>query len=656
MKKKCPNCGAIVESKFCTSCGHDLTGPEIIKICPDCGTETASKFCTGCGRKLIDEPTEVKKQGIPPTSVVAKASPVGKAEAIIAEAKKAEETTQRKEREAEERKKQKEAEQRRLEELKAAEERKRKLEKERKEAEERKKQQEAEQRRLEELKAEEERKRQLEKERKEAQEREESEKKKKAIQQKKTYEEALAYMGTASQADDHGVAAQFYRKAEELFSSIPGVEEAGEKALEAARKAKEQEIFLEAKRIKAEQEAKAAEEKARQEAAAEAAKREAEETALKAAAAVNPDKTADSEQNAPTEVATEDRNVQPLHEEVIGAANDAPERGAGEPAKPEGKSKSKIIIAVAVIAAIALIGAIFGLTHGGSDEEEAVSEETVIAEQEDNEDTAKSGKYPIEIYSDDNGSASITGATYTTGASDISLGIRAVNNTKGNMNVILGDVVIDDANIRVDYDGSDYDIEEGDWETSLEIPLDKLVDAGVTDFKKLTCVYTVNMDGKEVGKKEIAIDRKDISDVEVNLSGNKVDNSDKTIEISRKNLQPTIVANDKYDIDVMECTYNKGETDPYISLSVENATKQLMIIDMEDVKVDDSSVKPLFEGEEDPVYAGEWYTGLYLSLENLQAAGVEDFKDVYFTMVVKVGDKEELRQKVHITRDAFQEE
>ena len=106
----------------------------------------------------------------------------------------------------------------------------------------------------------------------------------------------------------------------------------------------------------------------------------------------------------------------------------------------------------------------------------------------------------------------------------------------------------------------------------------------------------------------------------------------------------------------MECTYNKGETDPYISLSVENATKQLMIIDMEDVKVDDSSVKPLFEGEEDPVYAGEWYTGLYLSLENLQAAGVEDFKDVYFTMVVKVGDKEELRQKVHITRDAFQEE
>ena len=76
----------------------------------------------------------------------------------------------------------------------------------------------------------------------------------------------------------------------------------------------------------------------------------------------------------------------------------------------------------------------------------------------------------------------------------------------------------------------------------------------------------------------------------------------------------------------------------------------------EDVKVDDSSVKPLFEGEEDPVYAGEWYTGLYLSLENLQAAGVEDFKDVYFTMVVKVGDKEELRQKVHITRDAFQEE
>ena len=61
IKRKCPNCGAIVESKFCTSCGQDLTGPDIVKICPKCGTETTSKFCTGCGTKLFEQQVTPKK-------------------------------------------------------------------------------------------------------------------------------------------------------------------------------------------------------------------------------------------------------------------------------------------------------------------------------------------------------------------------------------------------------------------------------------------------------------------------------------------------------------------------------------------------------------------------------------------------------------------
>ena len=52
MKRKCPQCGNIEDSKFCTNCGHSLLGSDILKICPNCGAETTSKFCTRCGTNM----------------------------------------------------------------------------------------------------------------------------------------------------------------------------------------------------------------------------------------------------------------------------------------------------------------------------------------------------------------------------------------------------------------------------------------------------------------------------------------------------------------------------------------------------------------------------------------------------------------------------
>ena len=76
-----------------------------------------------------------------------------------------------------------------------------------------------------------------------------------------------------------------------------------------------------------------------------------------------------------------------------------------------------------------------------------------------------------------------------------------------------------------------------------------------------------------------------------------------------------------------------------------------MQIYMEDLKIDDSSIST--SRDDEPIQVGEGYAGLYLFADELQDAGVEEFKNVSFTMVVKVGDKETLRQKIHITRDGF---
>ena len=64
MKKKCPRCGSIEESRFCTNCGQDLSGADVVKICPKCGAETTSRFCIQCGTKIDqeDQPEQQKEE------------------------------------------------------------------------------------------------------------------------------------------------------------------------------------------------------------------------------------------------------------------------------------------------------------------------------------------------------------------------------------------------------------------------------------------------------------------------------------------------------------------------------------------------------------------------------------------------------------------
>lgn len=50
---KCPNCGAMINGKFCSECGTKAPSNEP-KKCPKCGAEAKGKFCTECGTKIED--------------------------------------------------------------------------------------------------------------------------------------------------------------------------------------------------------------------------------------------------------------------------------------------------------------------------------------------------------------------------------------------------------------------------------------------------------------------------------------------------------------------------------------------------------------------------------------------------------------------------
>ena len=201
MKRKCPKCGSIEESKFCTNCGQDLSNADVVRICPNCGAETTSKFCIQCGTKIDQVGAGIAKNTKMSDSINEKV------ELQNSDIKRKEE--EEKQRIA----KQKEEEEKRRIAKQKEEEEKQRIAKEKEE------------------------------------ERQRKEKIRNDLRDKKKYEEALSYMEHADQVDDKAVAAEFFRRAEKKFDELLGWEDSEEKSLICARKAKLCEISVESKKL-----------------------------------------------------------------------------------------------------------------------------------------------------------------------------------------------------------------------------------------------------------------------------------------------------------------------------------------------------------------------------------------------------------------------
>lgn len=132
------------------------------------------------------------------------------------------------------------------------------------------------------------------------------------------------------------------------------------------------------------------------------------------------------------------------------------------------------------------------------------------------------------------------------------------------------------------------------------------------------------------------------------------------IEISKTNTRPTLYSDDEINISVEELTYVKGSSDLSIMLNVDNQSSELLFVALDDVVVvDGATVRPMFNytfNEEDAFDAKSSFSSSYhVAQEDLENAGVSDFKELTCTFRFKSGERDLGEKTLHITRDAFTE-
>lgn len=185
----------------------------------------------------------------------------------------------------------------------------------------------------------------------EAEEKAEAERVRKKLHNTRIYDEAVSYMEHAEQTDAKAVAAEFYRKAEKLFESIIGWEDAEDKILECARKAKASEIALESELLAARK-------------AEEAARTGAEsKKSIQATETKEPTASVSAQSTSGT-------IAEPVKKE--------------QPASAKAKSKSKTPLIAALICLLVIAGIVVVITQHGGDTAQPSGSETAEEQGESN--------------------------------------------------------------------------------------------------------------------------------------------------------------------------------------------------------------------------------------------------------------------------------
>lgn len=125
-------------------------------------------------------------------------------------------------------------------------------------------------------------------------------------------------------------------------------------------------------------------------------------------------------------------------------------------------------------------------------------------------------------------------------------------------------------------------------------------------------------------------------------------NKDNIVEISLKNLHPTLYDKNGLKISIEECEYSGIQKDDIeIMLTIKNESKETVNIDLKDASIEDVNISSLFDSEEytpgDNVSSSYYFSG-----EDVSAANVNDFEKINFVLYISTENKELLTQKIVI--------
>ncbi len=138
----------------------------------------------------------------------------------------------------------------------------------------------------------------------------------------------------------------------------------------------------------------------------------------------------------------------------------------------------------------------------------------------------------------------------------------------------------------------------------------------------------------------------------IGCSKNNINKND-IIEISSKNLHPVLYDEDGLKVAVEQCEYSGNEKDDAeIMLSIKNESEKTINIDLINICIGDTNISSDFNTEKyipgDNVSASYYFPG-----EEINAANLNDFKEIDCIICISIKDKELLNQKIVIKRDAF---
>lgn len=125
------------------------------------------------------------------------------------------------------------------------------------------------------------------------------------------------------------------------------------------------------------------------------------------------------------------------------------------------------------------------------------------------------------------------------------------------------------------------------------------------------------------------------------------------ITVNKNNLFPDLYTKDDTNIKIGECSYTKDASDIKIELNIDNNTGQIIEIEFSNIVIDNANMKMAIRNW-DEIQVGSWCDNFYISLEDMQRAGVSDFSQMECNITGKEKDGKILFEKnVIFKRECF---